>query len=243
LFLVLNIRPPSLQNDDLDSKQGAKMSNKRLDLSNKRFGRLIALSVAGNDESGRVLWKFKCDCGSELIALGSRVNSGRKLSCGCLVRDTASNTQKTRRKANTVSEYINHRVSIDETTGCWNWLGKLDKDGYGEFFFNNTKSRAHRSVYEHFIGQIPAGLIACHKCDNPSCVNPDHIFLGTSKDNAIDARDKGRAFVGEKNGRSKLTRQDVDSIRHSKEKQSVLAEKHGVDRHTISAIRRGDTWK
>lgn len=218
------------------------MANHRIDLLGQRFGRLVAIRQALPDKNGRILWVFKCDCGNDVVVSGSKVKSGTKKSCGCLARETASNTQKAKRNARTESEYIENRISKDDVSGCWNWTGKKDKDGYGEYFFDNKKSRAHRSVYRYFVAEIPNGLVACHKCDNPSCVNPDHIFIGTTKDNAVDARDKGRAFVGEKNGRSKLTREIVGIIRSSDEDSAVLAERYGVSKHTISRAKNGGSW-
>jgi len=71
---------------------------------------------------------------------------------------------------------------------CWEWLGSKNKGGYGN----------HRLSYEYFIGHIPKGLCVCHKCDNPGCVNPNHLFLGTYKENMQDCKIKGRICKGEK---------------------------------------------
>src|SRR5678815_5427950 len=79
-------------------------------------------------------------------------------------------------------------------TGCIIYLGALDKDGYGRFSFASSKSmRAHRWAYEHFIKPIPKGMCVCHHCDNPSCVNPKHLWLGTNGDNTKDRSIKGRS--------------------------------------------------
>jgi len=115
---------------------------------------------------------------------------------------------------------------VKQENGCWEWTKCLDKDGYGDISVTIDKQRhtkkAHRVMYELKHGAIQDGLLACHTCDNRKCCNPDHIFLGTAKDNAQDMIAKGRnvapseAFkdtAGEKNGRSKLTQEDVDEIR------------------------------
>jgi hypothetical protein len=79
------------------------------------------------------------------------------------------------------------------TEGCWIWNGGREKAGYGWIFVRGKKMAAHRLGYELFVGIIPSGLFVCHHCDNPPCVRPDHLFLGTRQDNFRDMRQKGRA--------------------------------------------------
>ena len=90
---------------------------------------------------------------------------------------------------------------IDGSTKCWNWLKSKNNRGYGFFYKDGKRYFAHRYYYEKYREKIPDKMCACHKCDNPSCVNPDHIFIGTHKDNMLDAKAKGR--LG-KNKRKKL---------------------------------------
>jgi hypothetical protein len=127
--------------------------------------------------------------------------------------------------------------------GCWQWRAHTDKDGYGFLPGAHNNIRAHRLSYELHIGQIPPGLIICHHCDNPGCVNPGHLFIGTQKDNAQDALRKKRHYVGEKNGRSKLTEENVKEILNSSLNGQKLAEKFGVTRSTINHVRRRTTWQ
>lgn len=75
---------------------------------------------------------------------------------------------------------------------CWYWMGQVDRDGYGKVRFNGKYPTAHRASYEMHIGPISPGLCVCHSCDEPSCVNPDHLWLGTVADNARDREAKGR---------------------------------------------------
>ena len=134
-----------------------------------------------------------------------------------------------------------------KTETCWLWTGALNDKGYG--WFNTTSSRpakpdrASRVAYRLFIGEIPKGMCVCHKCDNPKCVNPDHLFLGTRRDNMIDKISKNRMPIGESTSWSKLTEQQVREIRESTDYQYVIAEKYGICQQSVSSIKRGINWK
>lgn len=92
----------------------------------------------------------------------------------------------------THKEKLLENVDIDLKTRCWNWTGYKTELGYGRLRLNNKKTLAHRASYEIFVGKIPDKKLVCHKCDNPSCLNPDHLFLGTNNDNVQDRVKKGR---------------------------------------------------
>lgn len=87
--------------------------------------------------------------------------------------------------------------------GCWNWTAGKDKDGYGRFAVPGRGSylRAHRFSFELYVGAVPEGMLVLHRCDNPSCVRPDHLFLGVYQDNADDMVAKGRQAKGDRSGR------------------------------------------
>ena len=140
------------------------------------------------------------------------------------------------------------KYKIDEQTGCWNWLLSKNSDGYGQQGYKGKFWLAHRLAYQNNIGKIPKGLCVLHHCDNPPCVNPKHLFLGTPADNMRDRDMKGRQFDkhGENNPRAKLTQSQVLKIRelYSTKKyfQSELAKRFGVDQTTISNIKLGRSW-
>ncbi len=120
---------------------------------------------------------------------------------------------------------------VNLVSGCIEWTG-YKTFGYGKIRVGKNKIRAHRAAYLVYKGKIPKGMLVCHKCDNPSCVNPDHLFLGTALDNAKDRDSKGR------NGTIKLTDIDVKNIRLDPRKTSILAKEYGVSPVHICRIRR-----
>lgn len=129
---------------------------------------------------------------------------------------------------------------IKMPNGCWEWSGTRNKDGYGIFLLpKETPVRAHRLMYERIFGKIPDGMIILHSCDNPPCVNPQHLSVGTKKDNAQDCATKRRHRYGFDNHSTKLSEDDVSEIKISNEKQPVLAKKYNVSQSQISRIKSG----
>lgn len=132
-------------------------------------------------------------------------------------------------------------------TKCWLWTASTSH-GYGLIGYNGKLLSPHRVIYQNLVQPIPVGLSVLHKCDNPSCVNPDHLFLGTHADNMQDMANKGRSNKGKPNlknkgenhGMAKLTQKQVKAIRflykNSPMSQKELAEKFGVHQVHISRI-------
>lgn len=102
----------------------------------------------------------------------------------------------------TLRSRFEDKYQFDKDTGCWNWTAYKDEHGYGTFWFNNIMTKAHRVSFELYVDPIPKGMYILHTCDNPSCVNPLHLRVGTQQDNMDDMHSKGRwkPNVGESHG-------------------------------------------
>lgn len=137
------------------------------------------------------------------------------------------------------------KIQINPEPGCWDWVGNKHRKGYGFMKIDKVNRMAHRISFELFRGKIPAGLLVCHSCDNPSCVNPHHLFIGTNTDNMNDMIAKGRQgkLRGSAHGRAKLTESDVLSIRSAGIARRALAERYGVSKASIDDICSGRSWK
>jgi hypothetical protein len=140
---------------------------------------------------------------------------------------------------------------VERGNGCWTWTASKNAKGYGKCAPRHWRRQeyAHRVSWEIANGPIPDGMQVLHHCDNPSCVRPGHLFLGTHQDNMADMVSKGRQrngpLPGESNGRAKLTRRQVDAIRRRVERGETklrLAKEYGVSRATVQFICKGVTW-
>lgn len=141
-------------------------------------------------------------------------------------------------------------VSKQGDKECWPWLGDVQAYGYGRFHWKGRQQIATRVMWDITHSEVvPADICVCHTCDNPICVNPRHLFLGTKDDNNKDAKRKGRmkGAVGEKHSKAKLTDADVIAIRAAFKRgnvtKSALASKYGVGRTAIRAVIDGSHWK
>jgi len=138
---------------------------------------------------------------------------------------------------------ILQNIKIDKKTKCWVWQLQKDKEGYGRLKYKKSTLRAHRGSYLLFNGEIPEGLLVCHSCDNPSCVNPEHLWLGSPKENTQDMLSKGRGRLNRQNGElncsSKLTdRQAVELVKlvDGGMTQTEAAKRYKVTNALVSCI-------
>lgn len=135
------------------------------------------------------------------------------------------------------------KVHKGDPDTCWEWQASMG-DMYGKFWLNQKYEKAHRVSYILAHGDIPLGLVVRHKCDNPRCVNPNHLELGTQQDNAQDSMDRNRRFKpkGELNSSAVLSDADIRSIREDSRSTRRIAKDFGVSRTTISNIKQSKSW-
>lgn len=153
-----------------------------------------------------------------------------------------------------IEERLKKNMRVNPVSGCWEWQG-CKRSGYGHTIVGSRtdgtrhSERAHRLAYMVWNGEIPRGYDVCHKCDNPACINPNHLFVGTRQDNVDDRERKGRNVIkiGEEQPRSKLTKKVVKEARWERAYRGTsfqkLADKYGVSKKTMQNAIAGVTWK
>lgn len=237
---------------------------KRRDITSQRFGRLVAVKLSDETNSrGERYWECACDCGNVTFAMLSDLTSEKKQSCGCRKHElTISRNQRTKR-IDPIKRFSERYIISD--SGCWEWSGTVDNSGYGLISINSKQIKAHRFSWELYHGKIPHnesyhGVMVCHHCDNPSCVNPDHLFLGLAADNVKDMfrKNRNRCISGEAHwsrtrpdsvrrgeaaSQAILKASDIIAIRESEEPKSVLASRFGVSIANICVIQKRITWR
>lgn len=130
----------------------------------------------------------------------------------------------------------------EKVDGCWIWTGAVHRDGYGVMGVGRgTQKRAHRVSYEQFVGPIPDGMLICHRCDTPLCVNPAHLFAGTPQDNTRDMCAKGRKGVVTDTAHpntkvSHAQRAEIRALRARGLKLTEIGDRYGISFQIVSAI-------
>jgi hypothetical protein len=203
-------------------------------LVGRHFGRL-RVEAFSHAEGKTKFWRCVCRCGRRKAAAVGGLLRGKVVSCGVCIKDPE------------LFEDFLDRV-CRSPSGCWEWVGARYPHGYGLLEMpGRGRVTAHRFSYEHFCGPIPAGLFVCHCCDNPPCIRPDHLFLGTLRDNTEDAVTKGRYPRGERNGAgAKLTPAGVVEIRQRRaagESCESIARSFGVSRAAVRHVVSRTRWR
>jgi hypothetical protein len=138
------------------------------------------------------------------------------------------------------------KYSVVRDNGCREWIAGVHPFGYGQVRDGDRTIGSHRASYEVWVGPIPDGLFVCHTCDNPPCIEPSHLFLGTADDNMQDKTQKMRGSYGEGVNTAKLRESDLIDIKYLRDAGltfAKIAERYGVHWKTISRALNGRTWK
>jgi hypothetical protein len=133
-------------------------------------------------------------------------------------------------------------AKANEATGCVEWVGTLWATGYGRFQLRNKSVKAHRVAYELRYAKLPADACVLHRCDNRKCINADHLFIGTRKDNNLDKTKKGRQTRGAEVNTAKITVEDVRLIRADARPSKQIASEFGISWGQVNKVRGMRAW-
>lgn len=212
---------------------------KFIDMTGKIYGFFTVISHHSEKINDKMVYFCECicRCGNKRTVESSKLRNGKTKSCGCI------------QSSHVKREQIFSKNYTIKDNGCWEWKGFRDKNGYGELgrAIKGIERKAHRFSYAKFKGKIPKDLCVCHSCDNPGCVNPDHLFVGTNKENHQDKVEKSRHVKGEECHKSKLNEEQVKSIlslyKSGRYTQRQLASIYTVNQYAIWAIVNRKSWK
>lgn len=203
----------------------------------------LVLIKLPKSKGGNRAYVFQCECGNKTTQAISRVRLGRAKSCGCVPKP-----QNTRFTIEQVVKAFWEKVY--KTEKCWIWNGCRNSDGYGLLAFDRRARGAHRVSWIIHFGKIPNGMSVLHRCDNPPCIRPDHLFLGMQADNVKDCDSKGRRRYADRKGEksSSVTpfkNADILQIRAEAaagKRRTRIALERGVCRQSIDNIVNRKTW-
>ena len=211
------------------------------DLTGKKYGYYKVIKHLGKTKHNKNLWELECQCSRIMHSTTYNILSGQKQSCGC----------HRQMSANDYSQQVkNDLLSKRKINGeCWEWTGQKDYKGYGRrVFYQGRRKRKEvvsRISYQLWKGEIPKGKYVCHTCDNPSCFNPVHLWIGSLQDNHKDMMEKKRYAKGEMLPQTKITERDVKEIRKRKksgESLKSIQKDYNLHYQTIWSISVGKTW-
>lgn len=135
------------------------------------------------------------------------------------------------------------KYRVNPENGCWEWQASTQFWGYGAFRLGKSVTSSHRAAYRMFKGEIPKGIFVCHKCDNPPCCNPDHLFLGTQKENLKDADSKNRILKGEKCPWAKISDSDYLKIMVDPRPNKEIAKSFNTTAKQVRQLKSGYSRK
>lgn len=171
---------------------------------------------------------------------------------GVAVMAGSQSTRKPRRLSASLWDRFHTKFKVDPESGCWLWSATIVAGGYGHISLGrkHKSSKAHRVAWELYRGEIPTGLCVLHRCDVPACVNPDHLYLGTLKDNSRDMVQRGRNCAwreppdnrGERSPNAKLTDEAARHIARREMSRREYARLYGISMGTVGHIWGGRTW-
>lgn len=191
--------------------------------------------------SPKIIPAICIQCRKDFLTCKSVINADKGKFCSLSCSITHRNIHSKKSSENIFWSNVFKR----EVNECWIYKKCISTWGYGRLVIDKKFIFAHRFSYELYYSPIPEGMFVCHKCDNPPCVNPSHLFLGTCADNNLDKLNKNRTKRGSSHWKSKLNVTQVSSIREELKNGATgyeLAKKYSVHPQTIYSIKYKDNW-